>query len=61
MTYRPTLPQHQDASAHRIDDALKRLVRLLARQAAREAFGGNDANHEDHNHVHDHESAVSDE
>lgn len=39
MTHRPTPAAETTASAHSKSDALRQLVRILARQAAREAFG----------------------
>ncbi len=39
MTRRPTPPVATNANARTLSDALHRLVRLLAQQAAREACG----------------------
>jgi hypothetical protein len=50
MTHRPTPASDPAATAHSRSDAVRQLVRLLARQAAREAFGVTNPEPEDDPH-----------
>ena len=59
MTCGPILSRFDDRPSKRADDALKRLIRLLARQAAGEACAGARRNPEDQPHA-ENEASLAD-